>query len=426
MKYFKLAKIILNITDKFKPFLIKLLPVTFLRRIKKGMVNSSMDIFSKTEEFLPFSRSAYPDGINLIGFIRGEIGLGHSCRLVAAELETAGIDFAIYNYEQAATMRYNDHSWDRKITNATPYNINIVHINPQELPLAFLHIDRKTWDKRYNIAFWLWELENFPAEWKNALKLVDEVWTPSEFSSESIRKATDKPVRTIPYALATPDCGGLSREHFHLPDDKFLFLCMYDCNSTIERKNPLGTISAYRLAFSPDDQDVGLVIKINNPQKDDIRIIQKELTGYGGIYIISDVLEKTQVNALIACADVYISLHRSEGFGLVPAEAMFLGTPVIATNWSSNTEFMNNDVACMVDYRFVTIEKDAGPYLAGNRWADPDIRQAAGFMRTLFEGREYGQDLARKARTFIEDKLSPERAAALIRNRISNIYKNIT
>jgi len=421
MKHFSLTAAILDFSRKMKPLLVKLLPITFLRRVKKSMVDSTM---SKLDtEFLPFSRNSCPDGINLIGYIRGEFGLGQSCRLLADGIQESGLSFTIYNYEQISAIRCNDHSWTHKITNTTPYNINLIHIQPYEMPLAFLKMDRKIWDKRYNIAFWLWELEQFPPQWENALKLVDEVWTPSEFSSESIRKATHKPVHTIPYALDVLDCGQYGREHFHLPADKFLFLCMYDCNSTMERKNPMAAINAYKQAFSLEHQDAGLVIKVNNPQQKDLQIIHSALAGYSGIYIIADVLDKTQVNALIACVDVYVTLHRSEGFGLVPAEAMLLGTPVIATNWSSNTEFMNKDVACMVDSSFVIIDKDCGPYQAGNRWADPDLEQASRYMQRLFQDSDYCQRIAESAKTYIKDKLSSKRAATLIKNRIAEIYR---
>ena len=90
--------------------------------------------------------------------------------------------------------------------------------------------------------------------------------------------------------------------------------------------------------------------------------IQNVLDGYTNVYLIEGTLNRDQVNSLTKCVDVVVSLHRAEGFGLVLAEAMLLGTPTIATNWSSNTEFMNKDVACMVDYKLITIERDIPPF----------------------------------------------------------------
>jgi len=420
---FNLTSTVLSLSDKVRPVLVKLLPMELLRRVKRGIVNSSMDKLSAEAPILPFDRTALPDGVNLIGYIQGETGLGQSCRLVAGTLQMAEVPFTVYDYNQVSAVRFNDQSWTHKITNTTPYNINLIHINPYELPLAFFRIGRHAWEKRYNIAFWLWELEQFPPSWCNALHLVDEIWTPSEFSSNSIRKVTNKPVHTIPYGIAAPDTGGYIRQSFGLPEDKFLFLCMYDSSSVMERKNPLGTINAYKRAFAKDDTRVGLVLKVNNAQPSDIKRIMQELDGYQGIFIISDTLDKVQVNGLIACVDTYCSLHRAEGFGLVPAEAMLLGTPVIATNWSSNAEFMDSGVACMVDYSLTTLTQDITPYKAGNRWAEPNINHASLFMKKLCTDDELCKSLANKAKSHITQVLAPERAAALFQGHLAAIYE---
>ena len=423
--FMKRASVVAGVVDfssRAKPLLTKLLPIRFLRWAKKLFVMSAMAKMESEVNTGQFIRGKHPDGINLIGYIRGETGLGQSCRLVADALQESEIDFSVYNYENVSAMRFNDSSWDHKISDSAQYNINLIHIHPYEMPIAYLRMAKDTWLNRYNIAFWLWELEEFPEEWINALSLVNEVWTPSEFASNSIRKVTSKPVHTIPYALRLPMCDSCARDMFNLPSDVFLFLCMFDCNSNFERKNPMGTIAAYKRAFTVDVKDVGLVIKLNNPQNQEIQAILKELEGYSNIFIIKDVLEKKHVNSLISCVDVYVTLHRSEGFGLVPAEAMYLGTPVIATNWSANTEFMDENVACIVDYKYITIQKDTGPFKAGNRWADPDIDQASVYMKKLYANENFRRRVADNAKSHIRDRLAPERAAALIRDRIAEIY----
>ena len=95
---------------------------------------------------------------------------------------------------------------------------------------------------------------------------------------------------------------------------------------------------------------------------DDEKIINSVVDKDDNIYYMCGHLNKTEVNSLIADVDVYVSLHRSEGFGLVMAEAMYVGTPVIATNWSGNTEFMNSDTACMVGYDMKELDKDFEPF----------------------------------------------------------------
>lgn len=426
-----MTDVALAVAEKMKPLLVKLVPINLLRRVKKNIVDSEMAKLKGTIGVLPFNRKTYPDGVNLIGYIQGEIGLGQSCRLTAQFLDGAQIPFTVYNYQQVSDMRFNDRTWGHKITNTTPYNINVMHINPYEMPLAFIRMGRELLDKRYNIAYWAWELEKFPEEWENAFNLVDEIWTPSDFVSDSIKQATNKPVHTVPHCFNTPDTGDYTRKNFNLPEDKFLFLCMYDCNSSIERKNPLGAIKAYKQAFLEKGNDisnfenVGLVIKVNNPQQHEISRIKEELEGYPNIYIIPEIFDRTQVNGLIACVDVYVSLHRSEGFGLVMAEAMMLGVPTIATGWSGNMEFMNNEVACMVDHKLIEIEQDCGQYKAGNRWAEPDTRQAANFMKKLSEDRAFYLDILEKAKLHTSKHLAPSRAIDIIKGRISEIYSKV-
>ena len=143
---------------------------------------------------------------------------------------------------------------------------------------------------------------------------------------------------------------------------------------------------------------------MNGINEKDIEQIQTLMDGYDNIYFLTETLPKIEVNSLIACVDAFVSLHRAEGFGLVMAEAMLNGTPCIATNWSANTEFMNADVACMVYYTLVTLNHEVGPYKQGSHWAEPDVVQAAEYMQKLFGDREYGRQMAEKAKAFIEER----------------------
>ncbi len=413
----------LSLVDRCKPILLKVLPIKVLRKIKRLFIVKSYKSLEKLK-IQPFKRNVYKDGINLIGNIRAEIGLGQSCRLIANMLNESNVDFSILNYVQVSALRMNDTTWDYKISNRALFNINIIHINPYELGIAYLKIKKDTWNYRYNIAFWLWELEEFPDEWTECIPYLDEIWTPSDFASESIRKKTDKPVLTIPYYVTAPVDKIYDRSYFRLPEDKFLFLIMYDSNSTMERKNPLGAIQAYMRAFGKENKDVGLVIKINNMQKKDMESIQKIMNDYENIYYITDVLQKSQVNSLIKCVDVYVSLHRAEGFGLVLAEAMLLGTPTISTNWSSTIEFMNEEIACLVDYELVEIKDECGPYKPGNRWAEPNIVCASKHMVRLFEDKEKYNSIVVKAKRHVENYLGKEKAIRLIEKRVAEIYDN--
>lgn len=418
-----LYKIVISVTNVLKPVLIKIFPYELLRKMKgKVISNSYSEIEKITRE--PFDRDKYPDGINLIGDIRAESGLGQSCRLVASALAKSQVQMGIYPYNTMGVVNNNTaKEWNDYILSKPQYNVNLIHINPHELGIAYLQMDRSVFDYRYNIAYWLWELEEFPDEWIPCFKCVDEIWAPSEFICEAIRRKTKLPVRCVPYHIALDAEKKYSRIDYGLPEDKFLYLMMYDSSSCMERKNPLGVIKAFKQAFAKENDAVGLVIKINNCKDEDIRAIHREMEGYTNVYLITETLSREKVNSLIQNVDVIVSLHRAEGFGLVLAEAMLLGTPTIATNWSSNTEFMNKEMACMVDCELITIEKDMPPFKAGNRWADPDINQAAEYMKKLYEDKEFYEKLSCDAKAYVEKKFGKEEISAKIDKRIEEILQ---
>ena len=414
-------RLLLWIIKKLKPVLVFIFPIEWLRKIKQMITKKSIERGIQDAQWT-FRRSKNPDGVNLIGFIQGEIGLGQSCRLIASALDASPVDFTVFNFEQISAMRHNDHSWDHKITNNMPYNINLFHLNPPELALAYMTMDKDTWKDKYNIAFWLWELEEFPEEWLPSLALVDEIWTPAHFVTNNLSKITEKQVFTMPYPMSAPVSDEYDRAYFELPEHSFLFLTMYDCNSTMERKNPMGSIEAFKKAFDKNDQSVGLVIKINNPQQKDIEKIKDIIAGYKNVTLIAKTVSKLEVNSLIRCCNVFVSLHRAEGYGLPMAEAMVLGRVVIGTNWSANTEFMNSTNSCPVDYTIVELQDDYVMYKKGSHWAQPDVNQAAQYMVRLVSDPDYYVSLADSAKNHMIKYNHVNVAAVRINERIQAIY----
>jgi glycosyltransferase involved in cell wall biosynthesis len=416
-----ISKLVLNVSGTLKPVLIKLLPLSLLRKMKRSMIANSYGKLEKLN-ILPYENGRYEHGVNLIGNICAESGLGQSCRLVASALDKTGFPLSIYKYEQLGAEGQGDHSWENRLSKELPYDVNLIHINPHELGLAFIQQDASVWNYRYNIGYWLWELEEFPDEWIPCFQCLDEIWAPSEFICNAIRKKTTLPVRCMPYYVDVHIGTIYDRKHFGIPEDKFLYLMMYDQSSCMERKNPIGVLNAFKMAFEKENENVGLVIKINNPTPESRKQIRSVLDGYTNVYLIEETLSRDEVNSLTKCVDVVVSLHRAEGFGLVLAEAMLLGTPTVATNWSSNTEFMNENVACMVDYELITIEKDMPPFKAGNRWADANLDQAAEYMKKLYEDKEYYEMIRKNAKEYAKEKLGMDQAAGRIRERLKEIW----
>lgn len=407
--------------EKLKKMIKKAVPENVLRKIRAEINRNKIEKMGRAPRF-PFEKDRYPYGINLIGMFAQDSGLGQSCRLVAKEVRRTELPYRFINHFSYPSLPQTNHEFDAEYSNDFRYGINLFHVNMQELFLAYEQL-KDHWKGHYNIAFWLWEMQEFPKEWVPMINQLDEIWTPAEFVSDAVRKVTDRPVYTIPYAVEAPYDEKCGRDYFHLPEDRFLFLMLFDSNSITERKNPLGVIRAFKKAFPTGRENVGLVIKIGNARDYEIEEIRKALQGYH-VYFIQGMLEKKTVNSLIRCADVYVSLHRSEGFGLVLAEAMLLKTATIATAYSANTEFQTKDTACLVDYHLIPVGRDIYPYKKENLWAEPDTEQAAGYMKKLYEDDAFRTQMVERAYSHMtaeENVLLPSR---MIRERVREIYEN--
>jgi glycosyltransferase involved in cell wall biosynthesis len=231
------------------------------------------------------------------------------------------------------------------------------------------------------------------------------------------------PVVHIPPVVELEHSCPFSRDHFGLPSSRFLFLGMFDTWSVVERKNPCAILRAFETAFPHPSPEVGLVLKFNNPQHQQsfIEQLSARVINRGDVWVFDRIMTREEVNSLIAICDCLVSLHRSEGFGYVPAEAMSMGKPAILTNWSGNTDYMTRENSIAIDYKLVELGRDYGPYKAHQKWADPDVDQAGYWMRKLFEDQELGREIGRRGRETISHQFSPMAVGRLIEKRISQI-----
>lgn len=374
------------------------------------------EMLQKHAQTQPYQEGAYPTGINLIGDISAETGLGQSMRILASIMENGNIPFCVKQVNLHGQLEHNDISWKHKLVDSPMYAINVINLIPENWASDYCCLDKDILDKRYNIAYWPWELEEFPARWVPCIETVDEIWTPSEFTSNSLRKKTSKPVITVPHIVEAQ--GHYGRKYFDLPEEKFLFLMIYDFISISERKNPQAVIEAYKKAFPSEEENVGLVIKVNHGDEKKLTQLREQLRNYKNIYFFTTNMTREEVDSLMDNANVLVSLHRSEGFGLPVAEAMSLGKPVISTNWSATAEFTDETCACPVDYRLIKIEKSVGPYEKGNYWADADTSHAASYMRHLWEDEAYVRKIGENAKKYIKENLTYEIAANIVKDRL--------
>lgn len=364
---------------------------------------------------------SYRVGVNLIGYIRADMGLGEGARSDARALEAAELDFGIINFETANPASMSNLTWRYKEMLNTPFDVNLIHINADFLPLVFEELPQHFFGNRYNIAYWAWELEELPENWLGSLKLVDEIWVPSEFVKQAVEKVSDVPVKTLPHNVALAPSLMYDRLHFGMPDNCFAFLAMYDTHSIAERKNPKAALLAFQSAFKKDDFSVCLVLKLNNATEEALAELDELIGEYENIVVLRKRHSREEIDALLTQIDCYVSLHRSEGFGLGPLEAMSLGKPCILTNWSGNTDYMTEENCLAVDYELITLTEDYGPYNAGQRWADADVNQASDYMQRLVADSALVERLGRHARKVVREGFSPEAVGELMKARLSEI-----
>lgn len=359
-------------------------------------------------------------GVTVIGYVQAESGVGESARSTLRALACTGLPHAVLDFRVGNVSRMGE-SVDVALATGRQHAISLFHINADQLPVARTFLGEGPFTGTYRIGFWAWELENFPAEWHGAFAHVDEVWVPSTFCQRAIAAVSPVPVLVMPHTVEVPQQLAPDRARFGLRSDSVAFLAMADMMSVAGRKNPFAAVQAFRAAFAADDTRVQLIVKIANAHRDVAahEQLQALVAGHPQIRLLDEALDRESLNCLLDSVDCFVSLHRSEGFGLVIAEAMARGKVVVATDWSGNTDFMNAHNALPVDYRLVTLQEDAGPYRKGERWAEPLQDDAVAKLRAVAGDAVLRHQLGERARTDCAARLSPQAVARLMGERVT-------
>jgi glycosyltransferase involved in cell wall biosynthesis len=283
-------------------------------------------------------------------------------------------------------------------------------LNAPILPVGLLRHKRDFIAGRRVIGMWAWELPVLPGDWRYGAKFVHEIWAPSQFTADAVEILAPGRVRVVPYPLAAlPEMQMTGdRASFDLPADALVVLTIFNLASSMARKNPLGNIAAFKAAFGAR-RDCLFVLKISGDAevyREDWKIIKAAIADAPNIRLISETLPEPQLRGLIAASDIVMSLHRSEGFGLVPATAMLLGRPVVATGWSGNLTFMTPETSALVDYRLVPVVDPRGNYEVRHaRWAEPDVEAAASWLRRLGDDAMLRQRMGEAGRAYAQSAI---------------------
>lgn len=365
--------------------------------------------------------------VRLTGYLGHSLGLGAAARGYARALGAAGVPVSTVSVPLhhlalpvALADEYGRHGFE-DLVHGGAHGFEIVAVNADELP-DFVERLGEDYFEGPRIGIWGWETNSIPRRWQRAFALVEEIWVYSRFMAENIGAVSPVPVVVLPPPVEPAGASAATPLRLGVPEG-FLFVFVFDYLSTVQRKNPVGLIEAFKRAFAPGEGPRLLIKTINGPLRP---LAEEEVLwaahGREDIHVIDRSLSGEELGGLMAACDCYISLHRAEGFGLTMAEAMAIGKPVIATGYSGNVDFMNAGNSYLVDYTIARVGPECEIYPPDGDWAEPSVEHAAQLMRRVYEDPEGAARVGARAAEDVARALSPETTGAAMRARLKELY----
>jgi len=339
---------------------------------------------------VPISPDALPliPGVDLAGYMNADLGVGEVARLLALALERNGTP---------TSMQFIGGSANQTRSAAPPddpprHRVEILCVNADRVAEVKKSRARDPESVR-TIGVFFWETDLITAEMKHGISSVDEIWAGSRYIADNLLRWTERPVEVVPIPVVADKAEGDGRALLGVTSERPVVLFSFDFHSVARRKNPGGLVEAFTRAFAPDEGPVLILKSINGERVPDELDRLRWLTRHrNDIRIIDRHNSAGELSAMISAADIYASLHRSEGFGLTIAHAMALGTPVLCTAGSGPADFIDDHTVTVVPARKVPVGKRAHPYPADGTWWEPDLDAASAGLRKLLDD----PDLARR------------------------------
>jgi glycosyltransferase involved in cell wall biosynthesis len=367
--------------------------------------------------------SNFDNGINIIGYLDAELGVGEAARLAIKALNSAEVPVSTITYSKTISRQ----NLSFKSDNTLKYRPLLMAVNADQIEVCQRELGIEAITSRYIIGQWFWELEEFPDHYQRSFDFVDELWAPTEFIANCLRAKAPKkiPIHHMSLPLLKPEIDPSFRRQRIGLDNQFMFLFTFDFFSVAKRKNPVGVIDAYCRAF-PVQNDTVLVLKtINGHHRlNELEKLRWHARKRSDILIVDEYFSPQEVAGLMASADAYISLHRSEGLGLTMAESMLLGTPVIATGYSGNLDFMNDQNSILIPWKKAKVGSGADSYSPDAYWAEPSIEHAADAMKRLVDDRKFAIRLGQDAQEDLLSRFSVEVTGERMKSRLEKIWSN--
>lgn len=363
-------------------------------------------------------------GVNFFGSWETSDGIGRAAALNIRCLEAAGVSLDTFVLSRPVARQSGRNTViDACLLQSLKYKINLFQFSARWVPHYFAHLSEGDLDGFYNIGYWFCEVPKIPDHWARQMEFFDEIWTASAFCETAFARSANIPVVRMPLLIEerSPSPNVLSCS---IGGGKsiFTFLTIFNTYSDAERKNALFTVRAFLEAFG-NRSNVRLVVKVSNLEHDSLLfeklcIIRER---HANVEVIEGYLEDNVVQALYERANVYVSLHRAEGFGLTISDAMSRGIPVITTGYSGNMEFCDASDTRLVAYSLRPVGHERLRYRKDDIWAEPDMEDAVAAFRELVAEYPLWLKKAARARKRIQKLFSEVHVGSLMRERLQLI-----
>lgn len=347
-------------------------------------------------------------------------------------------------YEAQSVQSWPCAELDRVCNRQIDYDRVVIHTVPEYFP-EWIDKERRPGVKIF--GYTVWELETLPTHWPAILNRLDGVIVPCEWNREVFqRSGVTVPIHVVPHlsqfdGLALPQpqdrtalAAWLGR--YAQESERFVF---YTIGFWSNRKAPYLALQAYWQAFTGDDP-VLMVVKtcekditrwhrhwrngFRRRHPSPVRTIAAMAKGFANpapvVVIADESLSDGEILALHDAGDCFVSLTRTEGWGLGAFEAARLGKPVIMTGYGGQLDFLAPEQADLIDFELVPVHEPtwAASYKPHDKWAEPSVEQAAKRMRAVLADRttaaSRGQQLAERISCDFSTAATVERFKAVL------------
>ena len=340
--------------------------------------------------------------IRIIGPAHLYTGLAIHTRLVSEALAAQdGVEIIINPYHETRFRSQNiyglSHFTDEHVdVNIFCMNYPSIKRISNEMPFVFRSAKK-------NICFGAWELERIPEAFHKLHEVVDAYFAQSKFVQNAF-KEINLPIYYTPLSISSKVLNSESiLSNYRTSAEKFRFLFIFSVDSMMSRKNPRAIFESFKLAFG-DDKSVELNIKFSATRINDKNYglfcnLKSEAEKFPNVKFFEKNMSEDEYINFIKSYSCYVSLHRSEGFGLTILESIGCDVPCITTNYSGNLDFCNANNSILVPYNYIEL-KEGDYHGQMQRWADPSIESAANAMISISKGTLFQENIADTIKEF--------------------------